>query len=303
MKRIAPAALNALKEALTQIYWYKRDLRSFLTNCMSDSAVLSTLNWQAYKRDIVGGLVDQLVTREALYQADLLRLMSEVARFDDFSHLEVLDDGKYKAARARTAVLALRKQVAGHLELVEEQQKIEDRREKNREKRSKNLATQKLLDELRHEYVGLLSMSAQERGYALESLMNRLFDLFDLDPKPSFRVKGEQIDGAFSFEGTDYLLEARWRKELTARDELDVFDAKIKRKLDNTLGLFISISGFAEEGVGVYSGQRSRMILMDGLDLMSVLEKRVPLDTLLLLKRRHAAQKGEIYVHVGRLLK
>ena len=302
MKKIAPAALNALEAALAQIYWYKKDLRSFLTNCMSDSAVLSKLNWQAYKRDIVGQLVAHLAARETLHQADILRLMTEVARFDDFSHLEILDEGEPKAARARTAVAALRRQVARHLELVEDQRNILDRRKKNREKRSKSMATQKLLDKLRDEYIGLLALPAQKRGYALESFMNKLFDLFDLDPKPSFRVKGEQIDGAFSFEGTDYLLEARWRQKPTARDELDVFDAKIARKLDNTLGLFLSINGFAKDGVNVYATRRSRMILMDGFDLMSVLEKRVALDTLLLLKRRHAAQKGDIYVPVGRLL-
>ena len=53
MKRIAPAALSALKLALTHIYWYKNDLRSFLTNCLTDTTVLARLNWQAYKRDIV----------------------------------------------------------------------------------------------------------------------------------------------------------------------------------------------------------------------------------------------------------
>jgi len=37
IKVIAPAAINALKEALTSIYWYKSDLRSFLTNTISDT--------------------------------------------------------------------------------------------------------------------------------------------------------------------------------------------------------------------------------------------------------------------------
>ena len=302
MKKIAPAALNTLKAALAQIYWYKNDLRSFLINCMNDTAVLSRLNWDSYKREIVGELVDRLAATETDHQADLLRLMSEVARFDDFSHLAILDDGEDKATRARAAVAALRKQVAGHMELVEEQRNIETRREMNRQAKHKTVTTHKLLEKLRQEYVALLPMPPQPRGYALETLMANLFDLFDLDPKQSFRVRGEQIDGAFAFDGTDYLFEARWRNEPTSRDQLDIFDAKISRKLDNTLGLFLSINGFSEEGVTLYASQRSRMILMDGSDLMSVLEDRIPLDRLLLLKRRHAAQKGQIYVPIGRLL-
>ena len=301
MTKISPAALNALKAALAVIYWYKQDLRSFLTNCMDDATVLASLNWDDYKRNIVDRLVDHLATHESRYQSDLLRLISEVARFDDFGRLKTLDDGERKEADARTAVAALRKQAERHLELVEEQQESKRRRGEAQEKQLRNIAAQQRLDELRENYVVLVGLPPQERGYALEPFMNQLFDLFDLDPKKSFRATGEQIDGMFSFQGTDYLFETRWRDAKTPRDQLDVFQAKLKRKLENTLGLFISISGFVDAGVCAYSNQGSRMILMDGADLMAVLESRIALDRLLLLKRRRAAQKGEIYVPFRRL--
>ena len=302
MKKLAPAALNALTAALAQIYWYKNDLRSFLTNCIDDPAVLSRLNWSTFKRDIAAQLVDRLAAREAAYQSDLLRLMSEVARFNDFSHLMTLEDGKDKARRARSAVAALRMHVAEHLELVEVQQTIRQRREEHRQATTQTMETQRLLDELRQEYTELLSKPPQQRGYALETFMTKLFDLFDLDPKQSFRVRDEQIDGAFAFDGSDYLFEARWRSNPTPRAALDIFDAKISRKLDNTLGLFLSMNGFANDGISLHAGQRSRMILMDGGDLMSVLENRIKFDRLLLLKRRHAARTGEIYVPISQLL-
>ncbi|WP_170956673.1 hypothetical protein [Bacillus cereus] len=38
------------------------------------------------------------------------------------------------------------------------------------------------------------------------------------------------------------------------------------------------------------------MILMDGSDLMAVLERRIDLVQLLSLKRRHASQMGNIYL-------
>ena len=44
------------------------------------------------------------------------------------------------------------------------------------------------------------------------------------------------------------------------------------------------------------------MILMDGRDLMSVLENRITFDGLLLLKRQLAARTGKIYIPISQLL-
>jgi hypothetical protein len=93
-KKIVPAALHALKQALTDVYWYKSDLRSFLTSTLSKPELVNQLNWDDYKRNIVAAVVDRLARHEDLFQADLLRLMTEVARIDDFAHLLRLDDGK-----------------------------------------------------------------------------------------------------------------------------------------------------------------------------------------------------------------
>jgi hypothetical protein len=41
---------------------------------------------------------------------------------------------------------------------------------------------------------------------------------------------------------------------------------------------------------------------MDGMDLMAVLDRRIALDDLLLRKRRHAAQTGEVYLRVSDVL-
>ncbi len=55
----------------------------------------------------------------------------------------------------------------------------------------------------------------------MEKIIKELFDLFDLDPKASFKLVGEQIDGAFTFEGTDYLFEGKWQKDLVTASDLD----------------------------------------------------------------------------------
>lgn len=302
-KVISSAALVALKEALTSLYWYKSDLRSFLSASVSNPALLSRLNWDDYKRNIVTQLVDYMAKHPDQYQGELLKLVSEVSAVQDFSHLERLDDGKEKARAARVAVAALSKQAAGHAAVVREQEEAEVRRRKAHEDRLRTTAVRDRLDELNKEYLALLlDSNAQERGYRLENLLCALFNLFDLDPRASFKIAGEQIDGAFSFDGTDYLFEAKWQQGLVPAADLDVLAGKLSRKLENTLGLFLSVNGFSEDGVNAHSSGRRLMILMDGSDLMAVLEGRIDLVQLLLRKRRQAAHTGKIYLRIHEIL-
>lgn len=302
-KKIAPAALHALKEALALVYWYKSDLRSFLTQSMADPTILSRLNWQDYKRNIVGQLVDFLSRNEDVYQRQLLRLMTDVARIQDFSHLARLDDGQAKVDQARAAVEALQGQISGLEAFLEEEREVERRRQEAYERRVKTDAVQHALQELTQEYFDLLSSEdPQGRGYRLEKILRRLFEVFDLDPRASFRVMGEQIDGAFTFESTDYLLEAKWQKEPVRAADLDSLVGKLTRKLDNTLGLYLAINGYSEDGVRAHSSGRRLILLMNGSDIMAVLEGRIDLVQLLLRKRRAAAQTGNIYLKVHEIL-
>jgi len=302
-KQIAPAAIVALKEALTNLYWYKNDLRTFVRNTLGNSALVASLNWGDYKRNIVNDLVDHMASRETRYRLDLIRLMTEVARVEDFSHLHRLEDGHHKARIARESVGALRRLLDGHTTLIDENQAVEERQRKAREKALKTTGVTQRLNDLCGEYLALLSdTDPQGRGYRLEQLLRGLFELFDLDPRASFRIVGEQIDGAFTFEGTDYLFEAKWQKSLVAAADLDVMAGKVLRKLDNTLGLFLSVNGFAEDGIEAHSSGRRVMLLMDGMDLMAVLEGRIDLKHLLLRKRREASQTGNIYLRVATIL-
>jgi hypothetical protein len=164
-------------------------------------------------------------------------------------------------------------------------------------------AVQESLDSLKQEFFRLVSTeNRQQRGFTLEKVLKGLFDLFDLDPKASFRIIGEQIDGAFSFEGTDYLLEAKWQQDPVAAKDLDGLAGKLSRKLENTLGLFLSVNGFSEDAVKTHSSGRRLVLLMDGSDLMAVLEGRIDLVQLLLRKRRKAAETGNIYLRIHEIL-
>ncbi len=213
-KRIAPAAINALKEALTNIYWYRSDLRSFIMNTISDTNLLAKLDWNDYKRNIVTLLVNYLARNQDTHQNNLLRLMSEIIKIQDFSHLSRLEDGAKKVKKAKESVNALRTLVKDHFDLVEQQRISEEQRKSAYEKMLRNQGVRDRLKEIEQEYLKLISSTnPQQRGFALERVLRELFTLFDLDPKASFRIIGEQIDGAFTFDNTDYILEAKWQQK------------------------------------------------------------------------------------------
>jgi len=303
IKRIAPAAINALKEALANVYWYKSDLRSFIMNTISNPSILAKLDWSAYKRNIVTLLVDYLARNQESYQNDLLRLMSEVIKIEDFSHLSRLEDGAEKVRKAKESVNALKALVKDRFDLVEEQMIREEQRKAVYEKMLRNQGVRDKLKEIEKEYYALISSTnPQSRGFTLERVMRELFTLFDLDPKASFRIVGEQIDGGFTFDNTDYIFEAKWQQEPIRIQELDALYGKLTRTLENTLGLFLSINGFSDDAVKAHSAGRRLMILMDGSDLMAVIEGRIDLIQLLLRKRRHASQTGNIYLKIHEIM-
>ena len=300
-KRLSPIALHALQDALTHVYWYKQDLKRFLVAGLGGTLLVNRVNWDNPKRQIVTDLMEILCSDQEKYLGELQLLLKEVSEFRDFSHLERLEDGKHKAAEARQAVLKLNELVAAHDKVVTDQKAVAERRRDEAAKLDTRKALLQGVEELKNRYIALvIEKNAQKRGFALEKVMYDLFRLFDLDPKASFRITGEQIDGAFTLHGVDYLFEAKWAG-LVAAMEMDVFASKVQRKLDNTLGLILSVDGFQAEGVEAHSKQRPVLLLMSGADLMAVFEGRIDFVDLLVRKRRHASQTGKILIEFSQM--
>lgn len=292
MTRLSPQAIQALKEALAAIYWTKRDFRGFLTHSITDAQVLARVDWTQTKKDIAALVVDHLAVRSG--QHDLRSLVDDVSTMTDFSHLD--DDG---TARARKAVQALRAIARTHEDASTEQQRRAARQQAAEQTAHQRDAEDAKRAALRDAFIALVGApDAQQRGYQLERLLADLFALSTLDPKASFRLMGEQIDGAFTFDGDDYLVEAKWEKQPLPPATLDVFDGKIRRKAAHTRGLLVAINGFQGSAIALHSGRQSAMILMDGADLMAVLEERIALPDLLRHKRRHAAHTGHVFLGI-----
>jgi hypothetical protein len=146
----------------------------------------------------------------------------------------------------------------------------------------------------------------QERGYLLEDLVNRAFDLHGVPATRPFRRNqgGEQIDGAFELDGWHYIVECKWREALSNIQQLDALYGKVGRSGKQTMGLFLSINGWSEHVVPlVKQNPDKNIILMEGFDLRMVLAQPFDLRHLLRAKLRSLNLETEPYFSISQLLK
>lgn len=291
-KKISPQAILALKEALSVIYWKKEDLSDFVKLTIENKAIVGTVNWSCTKRESVKELISRMTSRPDIYDRDLMNLLIGVTDFTDFSNLDYWDDDGSKKKRAEESVNKLRTLTKGYIQLTKEEEEAKKRRTETELKIAKNKSLHSEITDLRVRFYQIASnTNLQQRGYDLEKFLYDLFMLYELNPKGGFKNYGEQIDGAFTHDGIDYLLEAKWKAQVD-RGDLASFAMKVDSKLKITMGLLVSIDGVTPQAI---SPDFKSMIIMDGADLSAIMEERISLPDLLYKKRRKASESGRIF--------
>jgi len=181
----------------------------------------------------------------------------------------------------------------------EERQKTERGAERLREKARASRRSER--DTLQSRFTNLLDeVNAQRRGYLLETFLNDLFEHEGLEPRGSFKLLGEQIDGSFQWRSRTSLLEAKWVKEPVAGADFGAFNYKIEGKSADTRGLFISINGYSPEAIkGMNAKGALKFVCIDGAHLMRAFNADKGLATILERVWRHADETGEAYLPVS----
>lgn len=160
-----------------------------------------------------------------------------------------------------------------------------------------------ILSKLKDQFLMLDKLDPHNRGFEFEKFLKDLFECHQLAPRSSFRLTGEQIDGSFELNGDVYLLEAKWHTKQTAQIDLLAFREKVESKSAWSRGLFVSISGFTDDGLTAFArGRATNIIGMTGQDLFFILSGDISLTDALSLKTRKAAETGEFYVPVFELV-
>lgn len=300
MKKISTDAYQALRNALPAVTWNKKPFETLLRTALREHpGLLVGLNFSDTKRNVSDQLIDTLITHEDKYQDVTLQLMLEIAAMNRFLNVEQIKDEadcELRLGEARKAV--------GHLKDVTQQYSAALKDAERQENARKAAAAQAEairhfsdeVGELKNRFLTLQTESDKHRrGYALESLLADLFLLYDLEPRLSYVLALEQIDGSFTFDTDDYVVEARWREQAAARLDGDVFASKVHSKGKNAMGLFVSVNGFATTFIERFK-ESTPFITVDGSDLFMVLDERVRLDDLLRAKKRHANDTGSCHL-------
>jgi hypothetical protein len=156
--------------------------------------VLAGINFEASKREVADEVVDCMMQDEHLYRDTTLRLMMEVANLLRFPELERHEDSDRLLKQATDAVAELKRHTEAHEQLIIESERLEAERTAYLQQAELQRRFADELEKLKVEFLRLTALGeeyAQQRGRDFEPFSNRLFDLFDLEPRLSYNFGGE----------------------------------------------------------------------------------------------------------------
>lgn len=288
-----------LREAVVsvcgKVFWLKDPFRDFVLACGVPSEMYDRYADESkYKiaRHILSDL-DTMGEEGVLIQRRIVTALCQLRK--------IPDDTVTDKDAALDALRWLKKLAVEQKLTVEEEKDAVKARESDALQKQVALAARaQKMQQLRDEFVAMSMVKSKEeiqrRGYDLEELLAQLFETHEITYRRPYRVKNEQIDGHFRYKGFDYLVEAKWRANPPTEADLVALKRKVEKKLESTRGLFVSMAGFRPEVIYEFTrGESSNIILMDGQDLILVLEGQISLVDALELKIQKAAQEGIIY--------
>lgn len=140
--------------------------------------------------------------------------------------------------------------------------------------------------------------SQQAKGYEFEKYLNNLFEAFNLKPNASYRTEHDQIDGSFTFEGNTVLIEAKYKSKEIPKDDLILFENKLKSKSHFTKGLFITYSRVSSKALDYFRDSGSRIVVLTVEEIFLMCQNKISLIKVLQSKFRQLDERGLIFKHI-----
>ncbi|KKW38102.1 hypothetical protein A2454_03240 [Candidatus Peribacteria bacterium RIFOXYC2_FULL_55_14] len=287
---------RCLKDCLLGIFYKKDDLICFLRDdCGCTNADLRGIDSSLIKSQIVDILYGNIDERGNSGKMQLHTIIQNVLQWSDFGSYWFKKEA-LNAEEAKKDIERLKKMIG---EKTKEDERVQELHRRKAEIEAKRLKQQTLTD-LCESFSLLAKMNneAQERGFAFEKFLQELFGFFDIRMEKPYKLIGEQIDGSFKLQGDNsYICEARWKDEPSTTNALYHFAHKVSTKNLYPRGAFISVNGFSKEAVHmICQNNAPNIFLIDGADLVCVLEELISLPDLLYKKIELSQTRGEIYV-------
>ena len=287
-----------MRECILAIFWPKRDIFNFLSNCGCTKDDLKTI--EKFEEDQTltrAKMVDEVFFRltkrldNGLGQfRSLLNSLISWTQFDSyyFDKLKKLDQKK-----AEYNIAHLKQLVEIRDEKLKKQREVREKAESERQKPRDDF------ENLKKTFYNLFlnSETPAKRGYLFQNILLELARNACFETTEPFVVNGEQIDGAFKFDGEHYIVEAKWQDKEASNESVYQFAGKIEGKMYGR-GLFFSVNGFSEPVIkSLVLGKAIKTIFVDGEDLTLVFENMIDFRKMIDNKVKAAQTKGLIYVH------
>ncbi len=159
------------------------------------------------------------------------------------------------------------------------------------------------IKDLKQRFGQIEKLEPHQRGYELEKFLYDLFDMHGFNPRPSFKIKGEQIDGSIEFDNQVYLIEAKWQTLPIQEKDLLPLHSRALGHCAFGRGIFITCGCFSKDGVYAFQRlQPTSIIGIDGQDLFFILENSLPLADVIRIKIRRLVETKEFHYPVLKLI-
>lgn len=297
LTRLTPHLIDLIFDAALKSFWRKPALKRFLNNANVPRDLLASWDESESKRTFLDRLFDSLrkhTEAESIF-ATLSKSLAEQTAFPDLMGWE---DTTEKLAEATRSVARLKEYVAEQDRQLEDQAAQIRAREKFAAKQAEMRKAQHSLSSLQDALAGLVpSIGTQKAGYQFQDWFYNLMDFFEVISRRPYTTDGRQIDGAVTLKDTTYLVELKFTSTPSAPDDIDSLIRKVSTKADNTLGLFVSMSGFTNNAIEEAGRNRTLLLLIDFNHIYHILGGRMSFPDLIDRAKRHASQTGQSYLH------
>jgi hypothetical protein len=295
---------DSMRTCILSIFWPKKDIISFFQhNGCTKRDLKEAIDYEVL--ELSRSQIIEVVFNNLYKRGDggICQFRSMLQSLVNWNHFDPFYFIQLKKLDEKEAIRNI-----NHLKQVQEirDSKLKQIKEERVKKEQEIFQKKNTLLNLKNKYLNLYrgrdesgkEINTQQRGYLLEDFLKDLSIYESLSISDPIKLTGEQIDGTIKFDGENYIVEAKWQDSLTASDALYKFAYKVEGKLYGR-GLFISINGFSKDSVeALVKGKALNTILIDGGDIILVVEGMFTFKEILDNKIKAAQTMGKIYVDV-----
>jgi restriction system protein len=291
-----PELFGLLVESIPALIRGKKDVILFFRGAGVKPSVIRDLEERLYedkdslgKHEIARTMLTRLNENGEASLRERREVLKRITEWEDFSTCWPNDRLKAQGLVAQIQKVVNVKDSFTKMKLEKEEQERKHREaeaEKSRKERERRAVLTKIGTDLSRLF-GIAN--PQQRGKALESVLNRMFSAAGISITDAFTIRGsngegivEQIDGAIAIEGNTYIVEMKWTTDPLGPDELSQHLVKMFLR-GGSRAIFISTAGYTQPAITMCRGAlRSSVVILCKLEeFVILLDKEIELTSFL----------------------